>query len=145
MLLNFLLIYLFSNYDLIETNSLFYIFVIFLNFFFNLFIRYSFFCYLLIMKVFRFSKFLVLIVTVFFFDSLWFVYLFSTFSLLQLSFPFFIFKFLFTERDQDFSSSKYKLSIILLIFFTNDFCKTIQIFSLLFIQEAINRIRNFLG
>jgi hypothetical protein len=143
-LLNIFLVYFFNNYEFVNKNSLLFLFVRFLSYYFLLFLKFSLFLYLLICKIWKVSRILSIFCLYIFFEELWFMYLFSSIALCHFSLPFFIYNILF-RIDQDMKAFNYQLSIIFLILLTNDFNISLKLFILLFVQIQMKMLRKSIG
>ena len=138
------LVYFFNNYEFVNKNSLLFLFVRFLSYYFLLFLKFSLFLYLLICKIWKVSRILSIFCLYIFFEELWFMYILSSIALCHLSLPFFIYNILF-RIDQDMKAFNDQLSIIFFILLTNDFNISLKLFILLFVQIQMKMLRKSIG
>jgi hypothetical protein len=130
-LFNFVLMLHFNNDELIN-NSIIQFFAKFISYFLNLFFKFSFFCYYILRNFYEYFKISFFLLFLFFFDHIWFAFLFCSITLFQLSIPLFIKHYITENLGNSLFVNSYfsiKLVILALIFF----CLIISLMHLIYI------------
>jgi hypothetical protein len=137
----------YNSYELI-TNTIIQFFGKFISYFLNLLIKLSLFYYYILRYLYKYFKISFILLFFFFFDHIWFTFLFCSITLLQLSIPFFIKHYITENLGNSLFVNSYfsiKLVILALIFFSNNLTDALYIYFLIIIPFFLKEIFNFFG
>ena len=144
-LLNVFFCFAFNNYFYYARFSTTHFVSNFFSYAFTIFLRFTYFYYVILYYLWRFSKLLFLIILFSFFDYLWFSFLFSSITLIHFTIPCFVYKLATQKVVLKKSKFKFQVSVIFLICLTNTFFDSLHIFFGLLCFQFFKLVKKFLG
>jgi hypothetical protein len=144
-LLNVFICFAFNNYFYYASLSTIHVVSNFFSYAFTIFVRLTYFYYVILYYFWRFSKLLFLIILFYYFDYLWFSYLFSSIALIHFTIPCFVYKLATQKVVLEKSKFKFQASVIFLICVTNTFFDCLHIFFWLLSFQFFKLVHKLLG